>query len=105
MGLIARGIEEGGIPTIYIGSCRDMMTLVRPPRPVFIDFPLGRQCGKPKDAALQMGILQDALEVLVKAKVPGEVLDLPYEWGEPFDWKSYERDLKEMLEAEGQPLK
>jgi len=82
-----------------------MMTLVRPPRAVFIDFPLGRQCGKPKDAALQMRILQDALEALVKSKVPGEVLDLPYEWGEPFDWESYERDLKEMLEQEGQLLK
>ena len=104
MGLIARGIEEGGIPTIYIGSCRDMMALVKPPRAVFVDFPLGRQCGKPNDAALQMRILKDALGTLVEAKVPGEIFDLPYEWGAPFNWESYERDLVAMLKEEKQPV-
>jgi D-proline reductase (dithiol) PrdB len=104
VGLIARGIEEGGIPTIYIGSCRDMMALVKPPRAVFVDFPLGRQCGKSNDTALQMQILKDALGTLVKARDPGEIVDLPYEWGAPFDWESYERDLVAMLKEEGQPV-
>ena len=103
MGLIARGIEEGGIPTIYIGSCRDMMALVKAPRAVFVDFPLGRQCGKANDAKLQMGILKDALQTLVQARIPGEIVDLPYKWPECFDWESYESDLMEMLKQEGQP--
>ena len=104
VGLIARGIEEGGISTVYVGSCRDMMALVKAPRTVFVDFPLGRQCGKPNDVALQKGILQDALEALVKINRPGELIDLPYAWGEPFSWESYERDLTEMFKEEGQPV-
>lgn len=104
MGLIARGIEEGGISTTYIGSCRDMMALVKPPRAVFVDFPLGRQCGKPNDVPLQMSILKDSLDSLVTLKTPGELLDLPYEWDEPFSWASFERDVMEMLSEEGQPL-
>jgi len=103
VGLIARGIEEGGIPTVSIGSCRDMMALVKAPRAVFVDFPLGRQCGKPNDVVLQQRILKDALETLVKAKVPGEIVDLPYEWGAPFSWENYEGDLAAMLKGEEQP--
>lgn len=103
MGLIARGIEEGGISTIYLGSCRDMIALVKPPRAVFVDFPLGHQCGRPNDVALQMRILQDTLEALVKISAPGEIVDLPYEWGESFGWESYERGIEEMLREEGLP--
>ena len=76
------------------------MALVKPPRTAFIDFPLGRQCGKPNDMSLQIRILKDALETLVKADAPGEIVDLPYEWGDPFDWESYQRDVEEMIEEE-----
>jgi len=77
------------------------MALVKPPRTAFIDFPLGRQCGKPNDMSLQIRILKDALETLVKADVPGEIVDLPYEWGDSFDWESYQRDVEEMIKEEG----
>jgi D-proline reductase (dithiol) PrdB len=94
-------MEEAGIPTIYLGSCRDMMVRVMPPRSAFLNFPLGRQCGKPNDVDLQMNILRAALDLLVKASTPGEIVDLPFEWGYPFDWKSYMHDLDEMLKEEG----
>jgi len=35
---------------------------------------------------------------------PGQLLDLPYEWGVPFSWASFEKDIAEMLSEEGQPL-
>ena len=57
------------------------------------------QAGQP---VLQTRILKDTLNVLATAKVPGEIVDLPYHWGEPFDWKSYRRDVEEMLIEEGQ---
>lgn len=103
MGLIARGIEEAGISTVYLGSCRDMMALVKAPRSVFLDFPLGRQCGKPDDVELQTGILKDTLNVLATAGTPGEMVDLDYQWGQPFAWENYQQDINEMLEEEGQP--
>jgi hypothetical protein len=78
-----------------------MMTRVRAPRSVFLDFPLGRQCGKPNDADLQSRILKDALNVLVSAKTPGTLVDLNYQWHEPFDWDTYLADTKAMLEEQG----
>ena len=104
MGLIARTIEETGIPTIYLGSCRCMMAQVKPPRAAFVNFPLGRQCGRPNDIAMQKGILRDSLNILVTATSPGGIVDLPYEWGEPFDWLDYRENLKDMLETEGEPV-
>ena len=77
------------------------MAQVRPPRAAFLDFPLGRQCGKRHDIDLQMRILKDTLNLLTTASVPGEIVDLPYGWGEPFDWETYKRDLDEMLKEEG----
>ena len=77
-----------------------MMKLVKAPRGVFVDFPLGRQCGKPGDIQLQTQILRDTLEVLVSAKTPGTLVDLTYQWGEPFDWNTYLSDVKEMVDEE-----
>jgi D-proline reductase (dithiol) PrdB len=81
-----------------------MMAQVKPPRAAFINFPLGRQCGRPEDGAMQKRILQEALTILVTATSPGEIVELPFEWNEPFDWPGFMEDLKEMLEAEGRPI-
>ena len=67
-----------------MGSARDMMAQVKPPRPVFINFPLGHQCGRAFDRELQMSIIKDALGILKAHQKPGHIVDLPYEWGEEF---------------------
>ncbi|MBW1708889.1 MAG: hypothetical protein JRG97_02185 [Deltaproteobacteria bacterium] len=103
MGLIARGVEEAGITTVYLGSCLDIMDLVKAPRMVFVDFPLGRQCGKPNDVKFQMNIIKDTLKVLETAQTPGQMVELPYEWGELFDWESFRRDVAQMIQEEGIP--
>ena len=80
------------------------MRNVKPPRSVFLNFPLGRQCGKPNDRSLQRQILKDALRVLETATEQGEVVDLPYEWGEPFDFSTFLQDIESMLQEEdGEP--
>ena len=89
------------MPTIYIGSCRDMMGLVKPPRSVFVDFPLGHPLGRPGDKDLQIRILKDALERLAGARVPGEIVELPYQWEKPFDWATNRRDMEAMFQEEG----
>jgi D-proline reductase (dithiol) PrdB len=103
VGLIARGVEEAGIPTVYLGSCRDMMKQLMAPRMVFLDFPLGRQCGKPNNIELQMNILKRTFTFLETALEPGLVLDLPFKWDEPFDWDGYHRDVAQMIEEENIP--
>lgn len=80
------------------------MARVKPPRAAFLNFPLGRPCGRPNDPDLQKSILKSALDLLKKASVPGVLVDLPYAWGAPFDWKGFAHDLEEMLREEGSEM-
>lgn len=80
MGLIARIVEEGGIPTISVSSARDVTESVKPPRSVFVNFPLGHTIGKPFDRGLQMAIIKDAFDALKSIKEPGTIVNLPYKW-------------------------
>lgn len=66
-------------------SALDITRAVRPPRSVFINFPLGHQTGKPNDPALQRAIVLDALTAAGTISVPGEVVTLPYVWDEQDD--------------------
>ena len=65
-----------------MSSALDITRAVRPPRSVFINFPLGHQTGKPDDPALQRSIVLDALSAAGSISVPGEVVTLPYVWDE-----------------------
>jgi len=85
VGLIARTVEEGGIPTISLSSARDITESVKPPRSVFINFPLGHTSGKPFDRELQMKIIKDAFDALKSIKEPGTIVDLPYQWQDDDD--------------------
>jgi len=80
VGLIARIVEEGGIPTISVSSARDVTESVKPPRSIFVNFPLGHTTGKPFDRGLQMAIIKDAFDALKSIKEPGTIVNLPYKW-------------------------
>jgi hypothetical protein len=101
VGLLTRVVEEVGVSTVYIGSARDMMTQVKPPRPVFLDFPLGHQCGKAFDRELQISIIKDALNTVRTLEEPGRIVDLPYDWGEEFTYDP--GDMKGELPPDQQP--
>ena len=68
-----------------MSSALDITRAVKPPRSVFINFPLGHQTGKPDDPALQRAIVLDALAAAGSIGVPGEVVTLPYVWDEQDD--------------------
>lgn len=84
MGLVARVVEEAGIPTAVVSTGRDLSAQVKAPRTVFVNFPMGNPFGKHFDVARQGRVLLDALEALESVEVGGELIDLPYEWGEEF---------------------
>lgn len=86
MGLVARVVEETGIPTINVSTGRDITALVRPPRSLFVNAPMGNTFGKPGDADRQREILRVALDLLVTATEPGVLVDLPGAWDEPFEY-------------------
>ncbi len=80
MSLGARLIEEAGIPTVVVGSARDIVEECGVPRFVFVDFPLGNPCGKPYDVEMQRGIVGLALDTLEKAFVPRTTVQAPVVW-------------------------
>ncbi len=77
-------VEEAGIPTVVVSTGRDLSAQVRPPRTVFVNFPMGNPFGKPFDKFQQRTILIDALHALESISCGGEIIDLPYEWEVPF---------------------
>lgn len=89
MGLFARAIEQAGIPTTSITSAMDITRLVRPPRAVFVNFPLGHQTGKKFEPESQKSILKDALNALYTIKEPGAILELPYRWADDDSWEEH----------------
>ena len=77
-------VEEAGIPTVVVSTGRDLSAQVRPPRTVFVNFPMGNPFGKPFDKVRQRTILFDALRALESIKRGGDMIDLPYKWDVEF---------------------
>ncbi|MFI5351707.1 MAG: hypothetical protein ACHQZS_02005 [Candidatus Binatales bacterium] len=73
-------VEEAGIPTLTMTSALDITQAVKPPRAVFVNFPLGHQTGKPHQPDLQRRIVRDALRAFETIARPGEIVELPYVW-------------------------
>ncbi|MDH4147699.1 MAG: hypothetical protein OEY23_21290 [Acidimicrobiia bacterium] len=84
MGLVARVVEAAGIPTVCVATGRDLIAQVRPPRALFVNFPMGNNFGRPGDGATQRRILLDALELVRTGDQPGMLVDHPASWGEDF---------------------
>lgn len=73
-------IEEAGIPTVVVGSARDIVEECGVPRFVFVDFPLGNPCGKPYEVEMQRSIVGLALDTLERAFVPRTTVQAPFVW-------------------------
>ncbi len=86
MGLVARVVEDTGIPTVTVSTGRDITALVRPPRSLFVNFPMGNTFGQAGDTEMQTKILREALDFAVAATEPGVLVDLPLEWHEEFEY-------------------
>lgn len=84
MGLVCRVAEERGIATVCVSTGRDLTAQVRPPRSVFLNHPMGNPFGRPHDVEQQREILRAALALVERADEAGVLVDLPYEWDEPF---------------------
>jgi D-proline reductase (dithiol) PrdB len=84
IGLVCRVVEEAGIPTVCISTGRDLTAQVKPPRSLFVNFPMGNPFGKAGDIATQSHILRLALDLAVTAEKGGVLVDAPFEWTEAF---------------------
>ena len=80
MSLVARYLEAVQIPTVVLGSGRDIVEECGVPRLSFIDFPLGNPCGKPWDVAMQRSVVGGALDLLERAWSPRTTVQRPEVW-------------------------
>ncbi|MEM7029232.1 MAG: hypothetical protein AAF629_06680 [Chloroflexota bacterium] len=87
MSLTARHLEANNIPTVVIGSARDIVEQCGVPRFVFTDFPLGNPCGKPDDPVMQRAIVGMALELLENVQYPRTTVQAPYQWDTENIWR------------------
>ena len=106
MSLVARHLEENGIPTVVVGAARDIVEECGVARFLFTDFPLGNPCGRPADVEMQRQIVGYALDLLEAATLPRTTVQTPFIWSEDSSWKDlYARvdpAMAEKLRAAGE---
>jgi len=94
VGLVCRVVEASGIATVCLSTGRDLTELVRPPRSMFVNFPMGNAFGKPFDQAMQRSILDACLSMATSCEVPGELIDLPHVWPESFEFAAASSNMR-----------
>jgi hypothetical protein len=81
-------LETNGLPTVIVGSARDIVEQCGVSRFVFTDFPLGNPCGKPDDAVMQRAIVGIALDLLETARHPRTTVQTPFQWDATGEWRA-----------------
>jgi len=61
---LAHYFEDEGVPTVVVALLREQAEKVRPPRALWVPFPLGRPFGAPDHAEQQRRVLRAALALL-----------------------------------------
>lgn len=59
---------------------KEVAETMRPPRAVYVRFPIGLTLGEPGAHAQQMVVIKDALALLAEARQPPALRLLPYRW-------------------------
>jgi hypothetical protein len=85
--LVARHLENHGVPTVIAGSAKDIVEHCGVPRFLFTDFPLGNSAGKPNDIKSQQNTLDLALTLLESARAPRTTIQSPQIWSDDQEWK------------------
>jgi hypothetical protein len=78
--VLARTIEEAGIPTVTVTMMPDLAAKFRLSRIVGVEFPFGHAFGVPNDVEMQRSVCEAAMRLLDVATGPETRLDLDIEW-------------------------
>ena len=86
MSLVARHLEENGLPTVVFSNARDITESAFTPRALFTNYPLGNPIGRPHDAADQRAGLLAGLQILETVTAAGTIVDSPRIWSDSDEW-------------------
>ncbi|HUP25756.1 MAG TPA: glycine/sarcosine/betaine reductase selenoprotein B family protein [Thermoanaerobaculia bacterium] len=95
MTLVARYLEQHGVPTVVMGCALDIVERCGAPRYLWSDFPLGNPCGRAHDSESQRQTLELALRLLERATAPRSIERSPLRWSADSAWK------RDFLNVEG----
>ena len=87
MSLVSRHLEAAGLPTVMIGSARDVVEHCGVPRFLFNDFPLGNPTGHPWRPDMQAEIVTMSVKLLETASGPRTTVVSPFEWKDDPGWR------------------
>ncbi len=73
MSLVARGLEEAGIPTALVSVMPPLSSAARPPRQVIRRLNIGATVGRPGDVDGQLETLRRMIALVENAEEPGAV--------------------------------
>ena len=67
---LAQIFESQGFSTVLIGFVKEHMEVIKPPRALWLNFPMGRPLGKPNDPEFQKKVIRVAFKLLQKSPAP-----------------------------------
>ena len=73
MSLVARGLEEAGIPTALVSVMPPLSSAAHPPRQVIRRLNIGATVGRPGDVDGQLETLRRMIALIENAEEPGAV--------------------------------
>ena len=73
MSLIARGLEENGIPTALVSVMEPLSSMGRPPRQLIRKLNIGATVGRPGDVESQLDTLRRMVRLIETAEGSGAV--------------------------------
>ena len=84
--LVARYLEDQGMPTVVWSNARDITEQAFTPRTLFTNYPLGNPVGKPGDLSDQRAGLVAGLQLLESVAQAGTVVDSGRVWSDSRKW-------------------
>jgi hypothetical protein len=67
---LAHYFESEGLATVLVGFVREHIAAIKPPRALWLNFPMGRPMGKPNDPPYQMKVIRAAFKLFDAASGP-----------------------------------
>ena len=67
---LAHIFETQGFSTVLVGFVKEHIELIKPPRALWLNFPMGRPLGKPNDPEFQKKVIRNAFDLFEKKSGP-----------------------------------